>query len=51
MVIRALCAPSCAFSLISWLFITQFEHNTNQIEAEYLNNDMMDNKKFENTSN
>ena len=34
--IRALCAPSCAFSLISWLVITQFEHNTYQIEAESL---------------
>ena len=28
--------PSCAFSQISWLFITGFEHNTYQIEVEYL---------------
>ena len=34
--IRALCAPSCASPQISWLFITQFEHNTYQIEADYL---------------
>ena len=29
-----LCAPSTAFSPISWHFITQFKHNT--FEAEYL---------------
>ena len=28
--------PSASFSLISWLLITQFGHNTYQIEAEYL---------------
>ena len=34
--IWAPCAPSGAFSLISWLLITQSEHNIYQIEAEYL---------------
>ena len=31
-----LCGPSGAFSLIPWLFITQFGHDGYQIEAEYV---------------
>ena len=40
-VIWTLCALSGAFSLISWPFITQFEHNTYQIEAGYLSYQMI----------
>ena len=31
------CAPGCACSLISWLFISQSGHTIYQIKAEYLN--------------
>ena len=31
------CAPGFAFSLISWLFISQYGHTIYQIKAEYLN--------------
>ena len=30
------CGPSGAFSLINWLFITQFGHDAYQVEAEYV---------------
>ena len=39
--IWAPCGPSGAFSLISWVFITQFEQIINQIEAEYLRYSMI----------
>ena len=31
------CSPGCAFSLISWLFISQSGHTIYQIKAGYLN--------------
>ena len=33
--IWGLCGPSGAFSMISWLFVTQSGHDAYQIKAEY----------------
>ena len=35
--VKSACAPGCAFSLISWLLISQSGHTIYQIKAEYLN--------------